>query len=397
MIQSPDLFVQHFKRFAAATIFPITYGHNITSIDDMFIRLAERAATLTVESGTPAASLVDFIPVLRHIPTWAPFSGFKLKALETRAAVEDMMNIPFDMVKKQMRSGQARPCFTSTLLEMYCDPRKTESNIEDEKDIRGAAGTLYAAAEDTTVAVMQTFILAMTRYPKVFLKAQGEMDRVIGNGRLPTHDDRGLLPYLDCVLNEVLRWNPPVPLGMPHRVMKDDSYQGYHIPEGTTVLVNIFRVRDGWTIPSAILHDCERPEEFIPERYIMEGNTLPNPREVVFGFGRRHFAESSVWVMMANIVATLDIGRSPEDEGEGRLSQPEFTNGFRYDDSYPRNAGQTLRSTIDRALLDAPPPSNEDAVKLDVGNETTQVKLDALGPMVVNSDGDCQLGADDGS
>ncbi|KAF5375444.1 hypothetical protein D9615_007975 [Tricholomella constricta] len=295
LIQAPDVFVRHFKRFAAATIFPITYGHTITSVDDAFIKLAEEAATLTVESGSPAATLVDFFPVLRHIPTWAPFSGFKRKALETRKAVDKMMNVPFDMVKKEMRSGQARPCFTSTLLEMHCDPGKDASNSEDEQDIKGAAGTLYAgkavhsrmflcldshlvvlAAEDTTVAVMQSFILAMVRHPEVFRKAQDEMDRVIGSGRLPTLNDRGSLPYLECVLKEVLRWNPPVPLGMPHRVMEDDIYRGYHIPKGTTVIANIF----------AILHDCFQPDVLYPERYI-ENSDLPDPREVVFGFGRR--------------------------------------------------------------------------------------------------------------
>ncbi|KAG6890233.1 hypothetical protein C0995_010246 [Termitomyces sp. Mi166 len=303
--------------FAAATIFPITYGHTITSVDDVFIKLAEKAATLTVESGTPAASLVDFIPALRHIPTWAPFAEFKRKALKTRVAVEEMMNIPFEMVKKQMRSGQAQPCFTSTLLEMHCDPRKVESNSEDERDIRGAAGTLYAAAEDTTVAVMQTFVLTMVRHPEVFLKAQEEMNRVIGVDRLPTYNDRGSLPYLDCVLKEVLRWNPPVPLGMPHRVMEDNSYLGYYIPKGTTVVVNIF----------AILHDCPHPEIFQPERY-MKDTDYPDPREVVFGFGRRHFAESSIWIMMANIIATLDVGRTPEDKEQGRFPELDFTNGF---------------------------------------------------------------------
>lgn len=32
------------------------------------------------------------------------------------------------------------------------------------------------------------------------------MDRVIGVDRLPIYNDRGSLPYLDCILKEVLRW-----------------------------------------------------------------------------------------------------------------------------------------------------------------------------------------------
>jgi hypothetical protein len=35
------------------------------------------------------------------------------------------------------------------------------------------------------------------------------------------------------------RWNVPVPLGMPHRLMEDDVYREFYIPAGSSVLVNI--------------------------------------------------------------------------------------------------------------------------------------------------------------
>jgi len=38
-------------------------------------------------------------------------------------------------------------------------------------------------------------------------------------------------------------WNPPVPLGLPHRLMEDDFYGGYFIPKGSNVLANIQYVR----------------------------------------------------------------------------------------------------------------------------------------------------------
>ena len=34
-------------------------------------------------------------------------------------------------------------------------------------------------------------------------------------------------------------WNPPAPMGLSHRVMEDDIYDGFHIPKGANVLVNI--------------------------------------------------------------------------------------------------------------------------------------------------------------
>ena len=38
----------------------------------------------------------------RHIPTWAPFAGFKRRALIVRAAVGEVVDVPFEMVKKAM-------------------------------------------------------------------------------------------------------------------------------------------------------------------------------------------------------------------------------------------------------------------------------------------------------
>ena len=50
-----------------------------------------------------------------------------------------------------------------------------------------------------------SFVLCMVLHPEVFRAAQKEVDRVISNDRLVDFDDQVSLPYLDCVLKEVLR------------------------------------------------------------------------------------------------------------------------------------------------------------------------------------------------
>lgn len=54
----------------------------------------------------------------------------------------------------------------------------------------------------------------MTLYPEVQVKAQQEIDRVIGRDRLPTFEDRDRLPYIDAIVKEVLRWGVVAPLGI---------------------------------------------------------------------------------------------------------------------------------------------------------------------------------------
>lgn len=53
----------------------------------------------------------------------------------------------------------------------------------------------------------------MALYPEVQKAAQEELDRVVGQNRLPSFKDRQDLPYINALVKETLRWNPAVPLG----------------------------------------------------------------------------------------------------------------------------------------------------------------------------------------
>ena len=49
--------------------------------------------------------------------------------------------------------------------------------------------------------------------PSALKRAQEEIDRVIGPDRLPTPADRPMLPYIDALAKEALRWQVVAPLG----------------------------------------------------------------------------------------------------------------------------------------------------------------------------------------
>lgn len=61
---------------------------------------------------------------------------------------------------------------------------------------------------------MSVLILAMALNPAVQSRAQAEIDGITGKTRLPTYADRNELPYLAALIQETLRWYPPIPLGM---------------------------------------------------------------------------------------------------------------------------------------------------------------------------------------
>lgn len=78
----------------------------------------------------------------------------------------------------------------------------------------------------------------MARHPDIQKKAQKEIDMVIGTDRLPTMQDKESLPYIECLIKELLRINPIVPV-IPHSLDEDDVYRGWRIPKGTWVMSNM--------------------------------------------------------------------------------------------------------------------------------------------------------------
>ncbi|TFY66988.1 hypothetical protein EVJ58_g1910 [Rhodofomes roseus] len=305
----------------------IAYGHRVESVDDEYIHIAECAGKETVESGNAGSMLVDFFPTLQYLPIWFPGAGFKRKAAEVKKVVQKMFDMPFEMVRNAMASGTASPCFTASLLDEVL--RQGSLSKEYEDDIKSAAGVLYGAATDTTVVILSTFILAMLLHPEVCQKAQAEIDRTVGTERLPDFDDREALPYLECVIREVFRWNCPVPLGIPHRTIQPDEYRGYNIPADSMVIANIWAMtRDEASYP--------QPEVFRPERFLeMDHQALQllDPRNIAFGFGRRvcpgqQFADSSIWLAVAHLVATVNITKVTGKDGKPLTPAAEFVPGF---------------------------------------------------------------------
>lgn len=80
----------------------------------------------------------------------------------------------------------------------------------------------------------------MALHPHIVRKAQEELDRVVGNDRLPELSDWESLPYLSALQKELLRWACPAPFGVPKRVTEDDIYKGHLIPAGANIIENIW-------------------------------------------------------------------------------------------------------------------------------------------------------------
>jgi len=162
----------------------------------------------------------------------------------------------------------------------------------------------------------------MALNPHVVRKAQEELDRVLGGGRLPDFSDQEQLPYISATVKEVFRWGCPVPIGVPKRVRKDDTYKGYFIPAGAIIFENIWKMfRDESVYPE--------PEKFDPERFLKDGKLNPSirdPEERVFGAGRRicpgrFFAMRIMFLNVACILTLFDIEAPTNEKLEANFNE----------------------------------------------------------------------------
>lgn len=86
------------------------------------------------------------------------------------------------------------------------------------------------------MSALTSALLALLLHPHVQMRAQTELDMIIGRDRLPNLSDRDQLPYLSAVCREVMRWKVILPLGVSHALLRDDVYEGWFIPKGMSKL-----------------------------------------------------------------------------------------------------------------------------------------------------------------
>ncbi|TFK68100.1 cytochrome P450 [Pluteus cervinus] len=313
--ETPKDFQNHTRLFACATIMMITYGHKVHDKHDQLIVLAEAANQSLEILKNVGAHPVDLFP-------WRNGSKFVAQMAQMRHLSERLIKEPYDQVRKELAEGVAYPSMASWLLETNTNP---DGTIANERLIQGTTAGAYVAGADTIVSSLDTAILGLMINPDVQKKAQAELDGVLRGQRMPTFADRPHMPYLEAIVLETMRWGPVAPLAVPHRLMKDDSFNGYFFPANTTFIAN------SW----GFLNDPEmfpNPSQFNPDRFINKNNEirtdLLDAKLVAFGYGRRicpgrFLGDSAVWIGVATMLATFELSK-PLDQN-GKPIEPDLT------------------------------------------------------------------------
>jgi cytochrome P450 len=150
------------------------------------------------------------------------------------------------------------------------------------------------------------------------------------------------------------------PLGVPHAPSQDDFYNGYRIPKGTAVLINVWHINHSE-------EDFDEPEKFDPDRFLqhpygmrpdrahdqVHGEGSSSRANYDFGAGRRicpgmHSAKQSLVLGLVKMLWAFDI--LPPDDTEIDLSlETGFIQEFAL---HPKNFDVILKLRVGRTKED---------------------------------------------
>ncbi|KAF8549581.1 cytochrome P450 [Imleria badia] len=327
LFNTPLQFDQHVFQYTATIVLNSAYDYDPPPHDDELIKIAAKVQEIAISVVRPdIAIIVATFPMLLKLPAWFPGMSFKTEMAMAKDLTRQYVETAFEYSLQRVREYRTAPSMVHDALRNM-EEKGTAPDQSWIGVLKEASATAFLASE-TSHSSLMTFFLMMALNPEVQAKAQTQIDAVVGNDRLPTVADRPMLPFIDAILRETLRYSPVAPLSIPYSAGNDDVYDGFHIPKGAILITNLW----------AMAHDESRypnPHTFIPERFLNEDGSL-NPDDVehiAYGFGRRicagrHFANSFVWTLIARVLAVFKILKPLDENGVEISLEPKFSSGL---------------------------------------------------------------------
>jgi cytochrome P450 len=195
------------------------------------------------------------------------------------------------------------------ILSLLTAARGAGGEEFSDREIRDQVMTLMFAGHDTSTSTLTFMLHELARHPEVTRRLHEEQDKVL-RGETPSPQQlEKEMPYLEMVLDEVLRLYPPAWIG-PRRVVREFEFGGCTVPEGA------YLNYCSWAshrLPEVF----PQPEAFIPERFARERKAaLPRGAYVPFGGGSRicigkRFGQTEVKLVSTKLLQRLRLESLP--------------------------------------------------------------------------------------
>ncbi|XP_039366193.1 cytochrome P450 2G1-like [Mauremys reevesii] len=309
------------SRAVSNVICSIVFGDRFDYEDKEFLSLLQMMNESFREISTPWSQFYDmYVSFLKYFP------GPHMKIYYI---VEDMRKFIERRVKQNQATLDAnspRDFIDCFLIQMEKEKQNPSSEF-NTKNLELTTLNLFSAGTESVSSTLRYGFLLLMKHPEVLGKLHEEIDRVIGQSRVPAIEDRSQMPYTDAVIHEIQRFSDLIPMDVPHIVTRDTQFRGYTIPQGTEI----------YPMLSTVLRDPSKfktPESFNPGNFLEEtGRFRKNDAFVPFSSGKRiclgeALARMELFLFLTTIlqrftltplVAPEDIDTRPLESGFAKI------------------------------------------------------------------------------
>ncbi|KAK9415055.1 putative Cytochrome P450 [Seiridium unicorne] len=331
ILNEPKDFKTHFRRYSNSLMTTTTFGYRTSSyenphLEELMVVLDE----FLLLAQTGLAALMDFLPILKMLPTW--MLPTKQRAARNHKREKTLYRYHWDRAKADiLSSDKPNPSFSVGLV------REQNKHGFDDDFAAYITGTLLEAGTDTTANTLIWFICAMLVFPEVQQRARAELDRVVGSDRRPLPEDEPNLPYIRGCVKESLRWMPVTIMGaIPHALTQEDHYMGFRLPKGSALVNNVYTIHtDDSRYPNPRQFDPDRFKDDKQSFYDAAVNPDVSQRDqFAFGAGRRicpgiHVADRSLFLSISRLLWAFEFKRPLDNNGNEVVPNPaQVTQGF---------------------------------------------------------------------
>ncbi|XP_056329332.1 cytochrome P450 2G1-like [Danio aesculapii] len=263
------------SRAVSNVICSLVFGQRFDYEDKNFLQLLQIISNLMRFASSPWGQLYNIFPKVMELLPGRHHTMF--------GEIDDLKSSIMTIIKeheKNLDSSDPKDFIDCFLIRLNQEKHNPDTEFHKE-NMFATSLNLFTAGTETTSTTLRYALMLLIKHPHIQEQMQKEIDRVIGQNRIPTMEDRKSLPFTDAVIHEVQRCLDIAPLNVPHYALKDITFRGYKIPKDTVIipmLHSVLRDEGHW----------ETPWTFNPEHFLdSNGNFKKNPAFMPFSAGKR--------------------------------------------------------------------------------------------------------------
>ncbi|KAI8980475.1 cytochrome P450 [Pilobolus umbonatus] len=198
---------------------------------------------------------------------------------ELKAKIDEMIAEK----RKTIQDVSGKPNHQKDLLTLMLEAEITSEKKLSTEEMKSNILIFFFAGHDTTANALTSAIGELARNKDIQKKAREEILRIMGDepvDKIPTSEQLREMEYLDCIIKENLRLNPPAPGTVPRKATKDTELNNIVIPKGTIINIHISATHFNPAL-------WENPMEYRPERFMTKSSAQSKDelKWLPFGYG----------------------------------------------------------------------------------------------------------------